>query len=49
MAICQKCGFVFVGLGHDNSPMQNIHTGQWICVGCYLKLDPVDREKYVLI
>lgn len=46
MPICIKCGFVFFGL---NTVMQNSETGQWICVGCYLKLDPVDREKYVSI
>jgi hypothetical protein len=49
MSRCVKCDLEFQGLGLVGSPMQNMHTGQWVCIFCYRKLCILDQTKYVLI
>lgn len=49
MPVCVKCGFFFTGLGYETGPFLNEHTGQWICVGCYLKLVECEKAKYTRI
>ena len=49
MPCCVKCGHIFVGVGLEGSPYQNMITGQWICYKCYERLAYLDQNKYILI